>query len=181
MLLSHDLLELALSLIVNPSDKSVTIGGSKLIGQRQANLILLSALMLTLNGFAGYWIDKLNLNPLLYNVSFLSSIGVLWVTQEYRITPYVKRRFSALTLAGTLIALSIFSGSAASGNRVLNDDTCVPNYFPCIPADVDDLDCNEVQWRVDVIGTDEFSLDRDRDGIGCEWNPVFTPDETIEK
>jgi hypothetical protein len=51
------------------------------------------------------------------------------------------------------------------GNR------CHPSYRPCLPI-VADLDCPDVRALgkapVDVIGRDEYRLDRDHDGKGCE-------------
>ncbi len=49
--------------------------------------------------------------------------------------------------------------------------SCHPSYSPCLPI-VADLDCPEVRAMgkapVRVIGPDEYRLDRDRDGVGCE-------------
>ncbi|HSO30587.1 MAG TPA: thermonuclease family protein [Candidatus Sulfomarinibacteraceae bacterium] len=48
---------------------------------------------------------------------------------------------------------------------------CHPSYDPCLPV-VADLDCPDVRALgaapVRVIGPDEYRLDRDKDGIGCE-------------
>ena len=48
---------------------------------------------------------------------------------------------------------------------------CHPSYVPCLPV-VDDLDCDEVRALdaapVDVVGDDEYGLDADHDGVGCE-------------
>jgi micrococcal nuclease len=48
---------------------------------------------------------------------------------------------------------------------------CHPSYDPCLPI-VDDLNCPEVRAMgkapVDVIGPDDYGLDRDHDGLGCE-------------
>lgn len=48
---------------------------------------------------------------------------------------------------------------------------CHPSYHPCLPI-VGDLNCPEVRDMgkapVDVIGPDEYALDRDDDGVGCE-------------
>lgn len=48
---------------------------------------------------------------------------------------------------------------------------CHPSYSPCLPI-VGDLDCPDVRAMgkapVEVIGPDEYRLDRDNDGWGCE-------------
>jgi len=37
-----------------------------------------------------------------------------------------------------------------------------------VPADRPDLDCADINGPVTVIGPDEYRLDGDGDGIGCE-------------
>jgi hypothetical protein len=49
-----------------------------------------------------------------------------------------------------------------------DDYDCNPNYDPCIPDAPYDLDCSDVGEQVEVIGYDEYNLDGDNDGIGCE-------------
>jgi micrococcal nuclease len=48
---------------------------------------------------------------------------------------------------------------------------CHPSYSPCLPI-VDDLDCADVRALgkapVEVHGPDDYRLDRDGDGLGCE-------------
>lgn len=48
---------------------------------------------------------------------------------------------------------------------------CHPSYIPCLPI-VGDLNCPDVRAMgkapVQVIGPDDYRLDRDGDGIGCE-------------
>jgi hypothetical protein len=48
---------------------------------------------------------------------------------------------------------------------------CHPSYDPCLPI-VGDLNCPDVRAMgkapVSVIGPDDYNLDRDGDGIGCE-------------
>lgn len=44
---------------------------------------------------------------------------------------------------------------------------CHPSYTPCVP-DGPDLDCGEIGFAVRVIGPDEFRLDGDNDGRGCD-------------
>ena len=49
--------------------------------------------------------------------------------------------------------------------------TCHPSYTPCLPV-VDDLDCADVRAMgkapVRVKGPDDYHLDGDHDGVGCE-------------
>jgi endonuclease YncB( thermonuclease family) len=50
---------------------------------------------------------------------------------------------------------------------------CHPSYDPCLPV-VDDLDCAEVRALgaapVSVKGPDDYMLDAEEDGLGCESN-----------
>lgn len=43
------------------------------------------------------------------------------------------------------------------------------NYDPRL-EDADDLNCDDINGTVKVIGEDIYDLDRDNDGIGCEDN-----------
>lgn len=51
------------------------------------------------------------------------------------------------------------------------EDACHPSYTPCLPL-VDDLNCSDVvalgAAPVTVIGPDDYGLDGDNDGVGCE-------------
>jgi micrococcal nuclease len=53
----------------------------------------------------------------------------------------------------------------------VKSSNCHPSYSPCLPI-VDDLDCPDVRALgkapVTVKGPDDYRLDRDGDGIGCE-------------
>jgi hypothetical protein len=46
---------------------------------------------------------------------------------------------------------------------------CHPSYSPCLPVGRD-LDCPEIDGPVTVTGRDEYGLDRDGDGTGCDRN-----------
>lgn len=45
---------------------------------------------------------------------------------------------------------------------------CHPSYRPCVPAGRGDLDCPDIGHPVQVVGPDEYRLDGDNDGEGCE-------------
>lgn len=45
---------------------------------------------------------------------------------------------------------------------------CNPNYSPCVPNVPGDLNCPDIGFPVTVIGYDQYKLDRDHDGTGCE-------------
>lgn len=54
-------------------------------------------------------------------------------------------------------------------------EQCNPNYSGCLRADASDYDCAKgtgngpyYTGRVQVLGYDEYGLDRDGDGVGCE-------------
>jgi len=45
---------------------------------------------------------------------------------------------------------------------------CNPNYTGCVPNVPYDLDCKDIGYSVQVIGYDQYNLDGDGDGWGCE-------------
>ena len=55
------------------------------------------------------------------------------------------------------------------------DASCHPDYGPyCVPDIAGDLNCADLPYRVELTGQgDDYGLDRDGDGIGCESLPVF--------
>lgn len=70
---------------------------------------------------------------------------------------------SAGGIAISAIALASPFGTAS------NVQACQPGYEPCLPI-VADLDCGEINARVTVTGDDPYRLDRDKDGVACEWS-----------
>jgi endonuclease YncB( thermonuclease family) len=67
------------------------------------------------------------------------------------------------------------SGTSSASPQASNSSQCDPNYSPCIPISVADLNCPDLYARgissIRVIGTDIHKFDRDRDGIACENKP----------
>lgn len=65
----------------------------------------------------------------------------------------------------------VFGGLAAGGAAPVSpsNNACDPNYSGCVPIKAD-VNCDEVTGSVNVIGQDIYRLDRDGDGVGCEWN-----------
>ncbi len=63
------------------------------------------------------------------------------------------------------------SESGAESSSDDGEPSCHPSYQPCLPL-VDDLNCPEVvalgAAPVTVVGPDDYGLDADGDGIGCE-------------
>jgi hypothetical protein len=53
------------------------------------------------------------------------------------------------------------------------NSNCHRSYDPCLP-DGPDLDCPLIGHRVTVIGPDEYGLDADHDGTGCDRYPTPT-------
>lgn len=61
-------------------------------------------------------------------------------------------------------------GSADADDADTGDDEseCNENYSPCVDNSSYDLDCADIGEEVEVVGYDEYRLDRDGDGWGCE-------------
>ncbi|MEM7156566.1 MAG: excalibur calcium-binding domain-containing protein [Myxococcota bacterium] len=72
-----------------------------------------------------------------------------------------------------LVAASSSGGEddTTDGTTLEPTPQCHSSYDPCLPVE-DDLDCADVialgAAPVTVVGPDEYGLDRDNDGIGCE-------------
>lgn len=78
-----------------------------------------------------------------------------------------------VTLASAAIAAFGFALATPQEAAAAPSD-CHASYTPCLPI-VSDVDCEGgsgngpvYTGRVQVIGPDEYGLDRDGDGIGCE-------------
>jgi endonuclease YncB( thermonuclease family) len=67
------------------------------------------------------------------------------------------------------------SGQSVPKATQTNSSQCDPNYSPCIPVSLQDLNCPDLYAQgissIRVIGTDIHKFDRDRDGIACENKP----------
>ena len=64
--------------------------------------------------------------------------------------------------------MSLGAGSALSAPAATA--ACAPGYRPCLPVR-GDVDCDQIGAAlkpVRVTGADQYALDRDRDGVGCE-------------
>lgn len=55
-----------------------------------------------------------------------------------------------------------------NGTYVPPVSNCNPNYSGCVENSSYDLDCADVGTSVTILGYDEYGLDRDGDGYGCE-------------
>ena len=86
-----------------------------------------------------------------------------------------KKLSSALSRVRPIDALLVMLGIAAVLLFFIwpKPDVCHPSYNPiCLSLD-QDVDCSEISVEdrpFNVIGPDEYGLDRDEDGIACESN-----------
>jgi hypothetical protein len=64
-----------------------------------------------------------------------------------------------------------FDASSETTDAVEPAPSCHPSYDPCLPL-ADDLNCDDIiemgKAPVVVVGDDEYGLDADDDGLGCE-------------
>lgn len=73
------------------------------------------------------------------------------------------------------------SNPRGGGPAIVTLPPCHMSYTLCLKYDVGDYDCadgtgngpNYVYWQLRVVGPDEFGLDDDLDGLGCEMLPPF--------
>ncbi|MEU1983077.1 hypothetical protein [Nocardia sp. NPDC019395] len=78
------------------------------------------------------------------------------------------------TLGVTALAAASFGLIGAAGPAGAQPVDCHDSYDPCVPV-TSDVDCEdgdgdgpEYTGQVNVIGPDEYDLDADGNGIGCE-------------
>lgn len=76
----------------------------------------------------------------------------------------VNRRAALATSVG--LALGLVLAIGIYGPAVSEGD-CHPGYLPCIPV-AENVDCTDIRVVVRVVGNDDYGLDRDGDGVGCE-------------
>lgn len=69
--------------------------------------------------------------------------------------------YVAFALVCALIVWSKTGGDDSNGD-------CHPSYDPCVPNVSYDLDCDDLSGPYSVTGADEYGLDADGDGQGCE-------------
>ncbi|APE34048.1 hypothetical protein BOX37_08735 [Nocardia mangyaensis] len=79
----------------------------------------------------------------------------------------------AVTLGSAAVAAFAFA-IATPAVATAQPSKCHSSYIPCLPI-VSDVDCAGgsgngpvYTGRVQVVGPDDYGLDRDGDGIGCE-------------
>ncbi|WP_328392888.1 hypothetical protein [Nocardia sp. NBC_00416] len=77
-------------------------------------------------------------------------------------------------LGATALAAASFGLVGATQTASAQSGGCHASYDPCVPI-TSDVDCEggsgngpAYTGRVRVIGPDEYDLDRDGNGIGCE-------------
>ena len=78
-------------------------------------------------------------------------------------------RFSALLVVSLALAAAAL-GSAVASPSSSAQRACAPGYRPCLPVRAD-LDCDQIADAlkpVRVTGADQYDLDRDRAGFGCD-------------
>lgn len=83
---------------------------------------------------------------------------------------------AAIVAGGALIAALGYGALSTSLEEIPESfQDCHPSYSGCLKPDAGDYDCTggsgngpNYTGKVRVIGYDEFDLDRDEDGWGCE-------------
>ncbi|WP_280344817.1 hypothetical protein [Nocardia neocaledoniensis] len=80
----------------------------------------------------------------------------------------------AVTLGSAAVAAFAFAIATPTVATAQAAGNCHRSYTPCLPI-VSDVDCEGgsgngpvYTGRVQVIGPDDYGLDRDGNGIGCE-------------
>lgn len=103
----------------------------------------------------------------------LAALARAWRRVRHRASRWMLGALAVLIALATLALVAALTRAARRPAAV--HARCHPSYDPCVPID-SDVDCaggggngpSYVRGPVRVIGPDEYGLDRDRDGIGCE-------------
>lgn len=87
----------------------------------------------------------------------------------------VAKVFLSIGVLITLMVIASDSTEAPTTTKTASVQDCNPNYSGCLKSGAGDYDCASGSGNgpnytgtVRVIGYDEFGLDRDGDGWGCE-------------
>lgn len=80
------------------------------------------------------------------------------------------------TLATTTTSPRVATSTTTTAEPLPEAPGCHPSYEgACLPADASDVDCDgasgngpEYSGPVRAVGPDEYDLDRDGNGLGCE-------------
>jgi len=131
-----------------------------LFGLALTGAFAISLVMTALFTVRGGWIPAVILLAV-----FAGVVVLTW--NRFKTSAFTRNLRKGVALAGTLgIALGFAATLALYGEDVVGGE-CDPNYLPCIPI-AEKLNCGDIKVAVRVIGTDIHSLDRDKNGIGCE-------------
>lgn len=61
--------------------------------------------------------------------------------------------------------------TAPKKTKPQTSSNCDPNYTGgCVPSNIGDVNCSDIDFSVKVVGVDIYRLDRDGNGTGCESN-----------
>jgi hypothetical protein len=71
-------------------------------------------------------------------------------------------------VAVALVTVAIMLAGCSSSDGGSRNSNCAPGYSPCIKNVDYDLDCADIGQEVSVTGEDQYRLDADGDGYGCE-------------
>lgn len=88
-------------------------------------------------------------------------------TTTYTVT-YTDGKETSRVIKSEIITKKPVSKIIHNGTYVAPVSNCNPNYSGCVENSSYDLDCADVGTSVTVLGYDEYGLDRDGDGYGCE-------------
>jgi resuscitation-promoting factor RpfB len=89
-------------------------------------------------------------------------------TLTYTVT-YTDGQETSKKIAKEEITTAPVAQVTAVGTYVKPQNSCDPNYTPCVPLVSYDLDCPDIGFRVTVVGYDKHGFDgNDNDGLGCE-------------
>jgi len=96
-----------------------------------------------------------------YQVTYVDGKETARTTTKEEVT---KEPITQVTSVGTYVAPAPASGKSESSSK----SSCNPNYSGCVPNVSYDLNCPDIGYKVKVLGYDQYHLDADHDGWGCD-------------
>jgi hypothetical protein len=149
------------------SSTGVQVGGNPPAAPRRLQVVAwaTAAAMLIVSGVLSFGVNVAwGWTGLLALAAAVSAAGYFIRHSKSAIRLLANRRSALATGVGLALGLALAVG--VYGPAVGQGD-CHPGYLPCVPV-AENVDCTDIRTVVRVVGNDDYGLDRDGDGAGCE-------------
>ena len=162
----HSSIELAYELLLT-RQVPVSTGFKSFVQSHPLGFAFVTAALATIIGVSAVFVG---LEDMSYWVALaVASLATIALgASRWRKYQHLRRDMIVAAILATIVGT--YAGVALASTPTLKQlRGCSPNYVQCLPI-VEDLDCDAIEGSVKVSGPDVYRLDRDGDGIACEWN-----------